>query len=219
METKNIILVWRSGGKYTFKDVQLLDYHLRKHYEASQVYCLTNIILHRQVLGGIKMLPMDGKLKGWWSKINLFSPSLEDLRPFLYMDLDTAVVGDLASIFPSKQDSEKFIALEDFYQYRKLASGLLWVPARSEKVSMIWDSQLKSKEMSPTSRMDYFLRKVIEPDLFFQDLTNAIYTYKPLKQGFLTTLPDKASVICFHGKPQFNEIQKVDWITKYRNVG
>jgi len=218
MTEKTIILVLRSGGKFEFRDLELLTTHINNKFPDIKVICLFDLIHKECQLNGVKLIPMQYKWGGWWSKLNLFNPELEKYRPFLYMDLDTAVVGDIETVFPSIELSEKFIVLEDFYQKGKLASGLLWIPANSEKVKTIWNYSLKKKNVSIRQRMDKFIREVASQDLFFQEYTDVIYTYKPRFEGHLKTLPKNASIICFHGKPRMNEIKDVDWINKYNKI-
>jgi hypothetical protein len=210
-----IILVWRSGGKFTFKDVELITYHLHKWNEGIKIICVTNKVEIEFDLEKIKMIPMEIKLEGWWSKLNLFSPQLEKYRPFLYLDLDTAVVGALDNIIPSSDIlKNSFITLEDFYQKNKLASGVMWIPKDSEKVRQIWEVSLNKKQINKNKRLDYFLRE-ITTSLFFQDYTNKIRSFKPTQKNYLTELPENISVVCFHGSPDIFEVKDVDWVFKY----
>lgn len=45
------------------------------------------------------VIPSPGKLKGWWSKVELFNPAHELTGRVLYLDLDTLIVGSLDDIF------------------------------------------------------------------------------------------------------------------------
>jgi len=218
MNEKTIILVLRSGGKFEFRDLELLSSHINNKFPDIKVICLFDLINKECQLNGVHLIPIKHQWEGWWSKLNLFSPELEKYRPFLYLDLDTAVVGDLEQVFPSIELSEKFIALEDFYQKGKLASGLLWVPKNSKEVQRIWKYALKKTNESKRQRMDKFLREISSQDLFFQDYTDSIYTFKPKFNGFLKELPENASIICFHGKPGINDVSDIDWLNKYKQI-
>jgi hypothetical protein len=153
----------------------------------------------------------------------LYSPEMEQYRPFLYIDLDTVIVKSLEYIFDLVYRNfvqDKFIPLEDFYQKGSLATGLAWIPANSNKIENIWKEW--QKQGPGASRMDYFLRKVVTPDVFWQQLTNTIYNSKPKGQGFLPEVPKNADVICFHGKPRIFEAAEAsmssDWVRGYVNT-
>ena len=212
---RNIVLVWRTGGKYKFRDVQLLVNNITKWNPGCDVICLTDIIENECKLMGVTFFPLKYKWEGWWAKLNLFNPDLEKYRPFLYLDLDTAVVGNLDDIYPLDEYQEKlFIALEDFYQPGQLASGVLWIPEKSEKISKVWGEAIKKKGVFKKHRLDYFLRQIIKPDLFFQHYNDAISSFKPNHKQ-LTEIPEKVSVVCFHGKPTMNEVKGIEWVNKY----
>ena len=221
METKNIILVLRSGGDFNLCDVNLLVAHIHKYWNTEtkkpNIYCITDIIAKKTELKGFTLLPMEHKWVGWWSLFNIYSPILKHLRPFMLLGLDTVILGDISNVFPKKENWNKFIPIEDFYQKSRLASGVLWV-GNEEKVSVIWDKFIESSDflINQNRRGDYFLRNVIIPDLFFQTITNQIITFKP-KGKWLKEQP-KQSIVCFHGYPRILEAAKtIDWIKKYVN--
>ena len=101
----NIVLILRSGGDFAFSDVNLLITHINKYWGESirpSIYCYTDLIDTEQVLMGVTLRPLPHKeWKGWWSKMNLFHPQLREIRPYLYLDLDTVVIGSLKYLFPA----------------------------------------------------------------------------------------------------------------------
>ena len=220
MKKQNVILVCRSGGSFSFEDVRLLSYHLRKQSPDIEVYCLTDKPTPAYEAINVTAIKLQYDWPGWWAKMNLFSPELEHLRPFLYVDLDTAIVGDLKNILPPfGLHANKFITLQDFYQHGKLASGVLWIPADNDKVRIVWENHLKkSNTLNRRKRMDYFLRENIKPDAFWQNITNKISSYKPTQREHLTTLPAGVSVVCFHGRPKIGKVAGVDWVRKYKSM-
>jgi hypothetical protein len=137
---------------------------------------------------------------------------MELYRPFLYVDLDTAIVQSIETIFDLVKDESQFIVLEDFYQKRQLATGLVWFPANSPKIKAVWDNRHKAD--IATRRMDVFLRQVVTPDLFWQQLTDGVVDFKPATKILLDHIPDHAKLICFHGKPRIREAQ-IEWVKKY----
>ncbi len=106
----------------------------------------------------------------------------------------------------------KFITLEDFWQRDQLATGLVWFPAKSEKVNNVW----KSFKGVTGKRMDVFLRRVCKPDLFWQQLTKTIIDFKPKGGILLLKIPEGANLVCFHGKPRIHDAE-IPWVKDYIN--
>ena len=110
-QIQTVVLCWRSGGDFTFKDVELLSYHLHKNHSGKlRILCLTDRVDSPTPLSMCTLLPAGNKKwPGWWTKMNMFSPDMEKYRPFLYLDLDTAVVDNLSGILPPTGNEDKFI--------------------------------------------------------------------------------------------------------------
>ena len=223
MDSKyTIVLVLRSGGDFSFRDVELIARHINMKWQMMQrpqIICLWDNASEEYDLGNIKLIPLKNTLPGTWSRMELYSPEMEKYRPFLYVDLDTAVIESLENIFELVVDSSMFITLEDFYQKGQLATGLVWVPANSSKVKGIWKAWEKEK-VKGGSRMDFFLRRAVTPNLFWQHLpNNGIVDFKP-KDGKVVTMVSKGTnLICFHGKPRIHEAGQasmaIEWVTNY----
>ena len=180
-----IILVLRSGGDFSFRDVDLLSYHLHRSWKGDgvlQILCITDMMKREVKLPNLTLLPMDcGDWPGWWSKLNLFSPELEKYRPFLYMDLDTAVVGDISLIFP--EDASKFMSLEDFYRPGRLASGLLHIPAEDDRIPFIWKAWKEQPKqwMSKFAGDQQLLYHITKVDGYWSS-KDGIFSFKPKNQ-------------------------------------
>jgi hypothetical protein len=214
-----VVLCYRTGGDFKFMDVELLASKIRQHWKGSEplsILVLADKADHQMELINYTICPPENKLwPGWWTKMNLFAPSLEQYRPFLYMDLDTAVVGDLSEIIP--ENKEQFITLEDFYRPFKLASGLMWIPAKNDRVKNIWNTWMRGPEniMKKYRGDQEFIGSVIKQDTFWQTMFNKVFSFKP-RAGWLKVLPTSAVVICFHGKPRIYEASKqVEWVNNY----
>jgi hypothetical protein len=213
---KTIVLVLRSGGDFKFCDVLLIKHHILKNWGKGKprIICFWDKASIKYDLGDIEIIPLETKLRGTWSRMLLYSPEMEQYKPFLYLDLDTAVFGKLQDLigFVEAHYKDKFIALEDFYQKNRLATGIVWFPANCSKTKKVWQFWCK-RGNAAGNRMDYFLRKILKPDLFWQNITNRIYDFKP-HNTILKVLPEDTLLICFHGKPRiFNA--NVDWVKKY----
>lgn len=220
----NVVLILRSGGDFKFGDVDLLASRISQWYggKGPDVICYTDIINTETRLRGVRLIPHPNpEWTGWWSKMILFSPQLEELRPFLYMDLDTAVVGRMDVILPPPRQ-EKFVMLRDFHCYTRPASGLMWIPANSEKVQLIW----KVWSGNPLGIMKQFrgdqdyIRSITTPDELWQDACpNKVFSFKPKRGEWLLELPESAEIICFHGQPRPRAATNVSWVERYIREG
>jgi hypothetical protein len=212
---KTIVLVLRSGKDFTFKDVNLLTSNILKRWIEGKprIILIWDKCSEAYSMGDIEVIPMTNNYPGTWSRMQLYSPEMDKYRPFLYVDLDTVIISSLEFVFDLVQLDE-FITLEDFWQPEQLATGLVWFPKESEKVKKVWEAWQKS-DKSFGFRMDYFLRKVVEADRFWQELTNKIVDFKPKYNGVLQDIP-KGGIVCFHGKPRIFEA-KEQWVKDYVN--
>lgn len=213
-----VVLVLRQGGDYHFSDVELLTHHINKNWIGSlQILCITDTVKQVTILGNnLTLIPMPNLWNGWWSKMNMFSPEMEKYRPFLYMDLDTAVVGSLNSIFPL-QDETQFVTLENVYFPGRIGSGLMWIPSNNDKIANIWNCWIVDpiNGSTDTGGDQSFIEKRVMPDSFFEKVQ--ISSFKPLpKQHWLMNVPERLKIVYFHGKPRIPDAaKKVAWVRKY----
>lgn len=213
-ERKTIVLVLKSRGDFAMRDVELISRHINGLWQSPirpRILCLWDKASQHYDLGNFELLPLNTNFPGTWSRIQLYSPEMDQYRPFLYVDLDTAVVGSLEQIFATIADPSLFITLEDFWQRNELATGLVWFPKESEKVKKIWNN---FKGVAG-KRMDRYIRQVIgHPDNYWQFLTPSIYDFKPRRNNLLQDVPAQASLICFHGKPRIFDAP-IGWVKDY----
>lgn len=218
-----IVLVLKSGGDFAFRDVQLIAKHINGKWKSSirpRIICLWDKASEVYELGNIEIHPLNAPEgpHGAWSRIELYSPKMEQYKPFLYVDLDTAVIQSLENIFDLVHKNalgSKFITLEDFWQHGQLATGLVWFPANCEKTKQVYNNF-----SSPTGkRMDVYIRSICKQDLFWQQLTTAILDFKPRETGVLSILPVDAYLVCFHGKPRIYQAAEaslaISWVKSY----
>lgn len=222
----NIILIHRTGGDFKIGDAYLLVSHINKYWEDEKVrpkiYCFSDAVEREVSVVGLTILSMPHpEWAGWWSKMNLFSDELKPLRPFLYLDLDTAVLKSIKPLFPPKEAENKFVTLRDFYRPNNLASGLMWIPDTPlmDKIFTEWIWFKRSGSRIARMRGDQnFIESVVKkPDLFWQDISTPdfITTFKP-NGVWRTEFPDKSAVVCFHGKPRIPAAaNSVEWVKSY----
>jgi len=218
----NIVLVYRTGAKFGMRDVRLLANQLQKHRGSFHlnIFVLTDVVLEKTHIKNVILLPMKYHWKGWWSKMNLFSPDLEYLRPFLYLDLDTAVINPLSAFLLNDLPSNGVIMLRDFYKPLEPASGVMWLPARNEKICRVWDCWMAGPEshIKKYKGDQRFINSVIKPDYFFQDITKGIANFKFGRGKYKKRLNKNDVVICFHGEPKIrNAANMVNWVNEYIN--
>ena len=132
--------------------------------------------------------PLRTDFTGWNSKIELFAPWNEDLRPCLFLDLDTYVLKSLAPF--ATLDHTRFWMINNFNQPQDAESGVMLIP---KNVEAIWGDRER-------------LRKLRTDGEFFRAFKHArlnilpgIYSYKLHAKE---QPPDNAMLICFHGKPK-----------------
>jgi len=216
---KTVALVLYESQDFTFRDVQLICVHLRNKWRTSvdelQIICFWNKASREYDLGWVRIIPLDKKWPKWWSRMILYSPEVEHLRPFLYLDLDTVIVNSIENIFNLVTDETKYITLEDFGQPQRLATPVVWFPKQSAKIDSVWKAWTKQIEM-PQGRMDYFLRNYTKQDLFWQQITNTIIDFKPRRNDLLKNVNKDANLILFHGKPRiFEAAETINWVNDY----
>jgi hypothetical protein len=212
---RTIVLVLKESKDFSFRDVQLIVRHIRGKWQSSippRIICLWDKASQYYDMGNIKLIPLNRTyILGTWARIQLYSPSMEQYKPFLYVDLDTAVINTIENIFDLVKDESKYITLEDFWQKDQIATGLVWFPKDCEKTKKVYNAFTSPKG----NRMDAFIRKVCTADLYWQQLTNTICDFKPKLKGLLSTLPKEANLVCFHGKPRIFEVTNIKWVKQY----
>lgn len=221
----NIVIIHRSGGDFRIADVYLLVTHINKYWEDAKVkpniYCFTNTVTREVNVVGLTLLPLPNpEWMGWWSKLNLFSDELKWLRPFLYLDIDTAVLKSIKPLFPPEDSRNKFVTLRDFYRPNNLASGLMWIPDTPimDRIYAKWTANVKLS-MKRFRGDQNFIESVTKADIYWQDISKPefITTFKPNKI-WRTTFPANSAIVCFHGVPRISEAaSSVEWVKSYTN--
>jgi hypothetical protein len=215
-----IVLVLKQSLVFTLQDVDLLVYHICKKWKSEikpRIICLFDKVTQVYDLGHYELHPLTNNYPGTWSRMQLYSPEMEQYRPFLYLDLDTVVVQSVENIIKLVKDENQFITIHDFWKPTMLATPVVWFPAESIKLYKVWGEWNKNKPAFGF-RMDDFLKRVITPDEYWQNLTDSIVDFKTKDKNnnLLQVIPDNANLICFHGKPRIRDCQ-IDWVKNYVN--
>jgi len=219
----NIVLIHKTGGDFRMADAYLLTTHIRKYWEDEKIYpniyCFSDSVTRETNVVGLTILPLpNAEWIGWWAKMNLYSPELKELRPFLYLDLDTAVLKSIKELVPPKEQQNKFVTLRDFYRPKNLASGLMWIPDTPliDKIYSIWKKATRTY-MKKFKGDQNFISSVAKADVYWQDICKHEYitTFKP-NNKWRTEFPVNSAVVCFHGVPRISVAAKsVEWVKSY----
>jgi predicted O-methyltransferase YrrM len=234
-KVNNILLVLRTGGDYSIRDVNLLSERIVENADIEvKVWCLTNIVQQGQTvnLPYVTLLPLEHDWNGWWAKMNMFSPNLEYLRPFLYIDLDTVILKPISRLINAVTDKSNFVMLRMFFHPERIGgtSGLMWIPAKDERVSKIWETFTNNPETHmKTHRVggdQTFINSVINaPDVYWQDLNKGIVSYKIDERIYSPTekarvkrikLHGIEDIVVFHGQPRIWQAAPfTPWLREY----
>jgi len=195
-------MVLRAGGEYKTAHVLALLAGVERYWPyvamPLRVVVVTNdddatalAVEHRRLL-----YPWSG----WWSKLALFSPDLDDLGDLLYFDLDTVVVGSLEDVAAAGC----LTLLQDFYRPAALGSGLMYLPLECR--AAVWAKWLEG----PSG----FIRRYRGDQDFLADALRgvAVECWQALLPGQVVSykvavqprrqIPADVRVICFHGQPR-----------------
>lgn len=216
-----VVTVLKSNGEYEPKHLPPLVRAIKKHISIPvRFVCLSDIQFE---IEGVERYDLPCPWKGWWSKINLFHPSvLAQFSPFLYLDLDTIVVGDLAPFY----GLPKFTALRDFWIYRTINSSIMYFPKNSSihrQLAIVFDKMEENpaKAMRSFRGDQNFVHSILTDYDFVQvKLPDFVFDFKPYprdQKTFLTHLPSCAKIVHFHGKPRpwSAEALSIDWVARY----
>lgn len=183
----------RQGEKYGPEYVTALRRQVKEH-TGQELICLTD----QEDTPGYKCWMRYG-FEGWWSKIELFAPEWECIRPCFYLDLDTYVRDDVSDFLIEPED---LWLIRDLNVPTRGNSGLMILPERTHE---IWNAALQWQG----KRVDgnFLTTQKYKP---MQDHFHGIHSYK----NECRERP-KGRIICFHGKPKPHETE--GWAKEYWN--
>lgn len=134
-------------------------------------------------------VPLRYGFTGWWAKMEVFAPENRCLRPCLFFDLDTYVLGDLSPFH--SLDLRQFWLIDDFNRPDLGESGLFIAP-RDGLSHEIW----RQADASMIGEDGAFLRTF--PHRRLNTEISGIMSYKNhCRDG-----PGDSRIVCFHGKPK-----------------
>jgi len=140
-------------------------------------------------------------LEGWWNKLYLFSNDIAIPygEKILFVDLDTIITNNIDDLLTHIPRS--IVGLRSFFKPTVFASGLmLWYHGVHSHVwsNFIEDPEKHIKRIKLGGDQIWIGENVKDPE-YWQDLfPEKVVSYKAhCSKG----LPDKASIVCYHGTP------------------
>jgi hypothetical protein len=137
--------------------------------------------------------PFRTELKGWHAKLELFAPWNADLRPAIYFDLDTFVLGDLSPF--ERLDKTQLWLIDNFNSPRSGESGLMLIPDNDELCAKIFTTNITGPD---GPYIQSFPHRRLNREI------DGIYSYK---RHCRERKPDDARIICFHGFPKQTDLK------------
>lgn len=196
LQTRALNALHAGSSEFNASHVLALQEQVAKWAPFTAFECLTN-----EKIEGVTCRPLKRNWHGWWSKIELFDPELPG--DFLFMDLDTVLVGALDDILSTK----KLTMLRDFYRDGKklkegLGGGLCYLPEKGRQP--VWDDFNSNPQLSMRlyPRGDQFL--------FEHHYLNTAQRWQDVVPGQVVSwkvncqhgVPADTRIICFHGQPR-----------------
>lgn len=211
MQPITILSVMRSGGVYTPEwVVRLRDAVARNLTVPHRFICLSDV-----AVPDVETIPLRHDWPRWWAKVEMFSPWVEALGRCLYLDLDTAVVGNIDDF--AAYDGPGCIT-RDFYYGVPSQSVLNFAPGA---FSHLWKEFVAdpAKWMADGDRLiaphfgdQTLMTKVHRPRpiQFWQDvLPGQLVSYK---RDCARGLPSGTRMVCLHGKPKQCDFPTGHWV-------
>jgi hypothetical protein len=215
---KHIVCVLRSGGDYEPRYVQALyDNMCGQGMEGKFTFHVLTDYPDEAFLpwkGELCMTPLLHKWPGWWSKLELFRSDLcfnKKGNRVLFIDLDTVVLEPLDEMF---EQPHPLIMLRGF-RHDHPASGL-----------MAWDggecpAYLYEHFATNPTRWQALHRRGGDQAFIAATLKDTPAAWQDLLPGWVVSykrhirnnhgiLPNRARVVCFHGKPRPWHVDE-DW--------
>ena len=184
----NVVVV-RQGNLYSGKYVRVLRNQIKKNTTWEHDF---------HVIGDGKDadIPLVRNWKGWFSKLELFSPWNADIRPCLYLDLDTFVLGNIDDLVCSVPT--KLAMLRDFNNPDTGQSAIMSIPKDTKQIWKVFTAHADLWMEKYRHAGDQAFLNKFDFD-FIQDKFPGIASYKVHN---LQKDPGLYRIVCWHGEPK-----------------
>jgi hypothetical protein len=189
-----------NSSEFKASHVLALKRQIEKWAPFASFECLTDLKIPY-----VDCQPLENNWPGWWAKMNLFSPKMKG--DFLFMDLDTVILGPLDDI----ARVNKLTMLRDFYRDGKkykegLGGGLMYLTEESREEPWRYFSSHPASYMRTYVRGEQHLLEnyYLKSAQRWQDVVpGQVVSHKVHCQN---GVPPDARIVCFHGKPRPFEV-------------
>ena len=193
----NVICVYKKGNGFTRGYIKALKTIFNKLATLPfEFYCFDN-----------------GKYKGWWNKLEIFTMK----GKCLYIDLDTVIlsgIDDLISITENCSEKE-FYMLTPFNLKKRFGSWASGIMAWNGNYSFLYEKFLDTHISTGCDQI--FITDNIPEHIQIKSIQEAIGGIYSFKNHCREGLPDDASVICFHGNTRPKDIMdSLDWMKDWK---
>lgn len=170
-------IIVRQGEKYSEDYTKVLTRQIKEH--GGEPIVLGD--------GEDADIPLSYGYKGWWAKMEIFSDELKHLRPFLYIDLDSFVLGPLPEI------PDKFYMCREWSPHLTgCQSSVMIVPKETD----IWDKFIHDHEYEKYKGDQIWLSQYCE-NIIQEDFPGLAGSYKWENQE-----QPIHKIVTFHGRPK-----------------
>lgn len=197
-----VAFVLRSGGEYLPEHVSRLAMQVEAHLSGAEIVCLSDVPV------SVDRIALMTDWPGWFAKLELFAPWVKG--DLLYLDLDSAIVGDLSDL----AGLDRLAIMRDVYRKDGLQSSIMFLPEADR--AKVWAEWVKSPEvwmqMYRKGGDQAFLERLwLGKAAIIQDeLPGQVCSYKAHVRPAVRkdrefgngAVPDGARVIAFHGLPR-----------------
>lgn len=215
------------GPRYGMEYVEILRDMVFRHLTESErdfaFYCVTD--RPDELPPGVYPIPADPVLKGWWAKLQLFSPAMpwSPGQRVVYFDLDVAITGRLEELVETPG------IIDDFMWPGYNSSVMVWDHLDRRE---IWDVYQLQPDIidRPSERLQGLLPRGQvnggDQELIFDvaEATGRPWQTFPAewcrsyRQSAVGWPPDGCKVVCFHGEPKPPEVTE-GWVPGLWKVG
>ena len=215
-----VCLKW--GDKYGAEYVNRLRRACQRHIDTDRLggyrfWCFTDDAQGLDPEITVHDLPCSDRLEIWWNKLWLFSRDMpmDPGSRIFYIDLDTLITSDITDLL--EDATAQLVVLKDFYHgiahtAGDMGSGLMaW---RHGDYCDIWerfwqDPQRYVQELHPLGDQKWIEICTQGRRQYWQQLyPDRVISFKVhCQQG----LPERASIVCYHGRPSIPESIAHSW--------
>ena len=192
-----VVCVLKSGGDYHPRHVYALRDMCSRWLPAHEFVCLTDFPTL-----DCETLPLQHNLKGWWSKMELFTAFTSGET--LFMDLDTVVRAPCAELL-AKLAGKYFVILQNFYRIhldlKSMGSGLMfWRGDQRWIFELFMTTRPENRLRGDQDFLEQAFKSMGKSAEYWQDFTSDVCSFK------LNIRDQKpasgAPLVCFHGQPR-----------------